>query len=426
MPILHKSAISLFLLCFFTFANLFPSSVAKGDGVSQGILKYKNLDPVATAKQAIDNVNKYIDTKSQPIIEPVLHISPKMGDRNYSLYLNGLNRVSRLWSDFISPEKLNIVLFTELDGEWVDDKQRELTGEWAKYDELQSERLKKYGCNIGGMYLPGVLFFCVSPGFEFADGLKSFGDAHKFAHEYTHYFEMNLKNWVAHAKGSGIGKRNTCWIEEGFATFYGVAVGAAPLDPSGELKRKFFRQLTFAYDKNRGDRPGTLADLIEVGNIELTKTVMHMLENTPFPCDETENAYAFGAMTAEMLVAVNGQEGMNNFYKTSAETGDWRLSLQKAFGITAEELYEVAAEYFASQFNESNFLVESPKPETSALPKPEPTPVVSSLPTDSIPVVASPSTVEKSKVITIKCFKGATVKKVKGIKPKCPKGFKKR
>ena len=152
-----------------------------------------------------------------------------------------------------------------------------------------------------------------------------------------------------------------------------------------------------------------------------------MLENTPFPCDETQNAYAFGAAAAEMLVAVKGQEAMNNFYEVSAATGDWRKSFESAFGIKVPNFYEKLAAYISSQFRmefvESPTLTPSPTPVVTPTPTPTPTPIA----TQSVaptPTVIAPAPVAKK--ITITCIKGKATKKIKGVKPKCPKGYKKK
>lgn len=394
-------------------------------------ITFDNLDPINTSLVAFKKVNGYIDSKAVSKTEPVLHLSPNMGSRDYGSYLFAKDRITRLWSEFIAPEKLNVVLFTENDPEWVDKKQMELSGEWQLDNELQSVRLKKYGCNIGGMYLPGILYFCVKNEKWHIGEPSFYPQAHLFAHEYTHFMEMHVKNWMGSVKGQSIGKRNACWIEEGFATFYGFAVGSYLTEPSGRDHRKFLKELTFEYDKRRNQSPGTLAKLITEGNVAETKRLFGMLENTPWPCEETQNAYALGSLAAEALVAVKGQEGMVNFYKSSARTGDWRISFQEAFGIPVDTFYEKLTPYLASQFNETSFKYATSEPTSSAgtpspissqTPTPTATPIPASTPLPS-PTASAKSTTKK---LTITCVKGKVTKKVTAIKPKCPAGFKKR
>lgn len=390
-------------------------------------ITFDNLDPIKTSLLAFKEVNDYIDSKPAASSKPVLSLSPNLGARDYSLELNGIERVSTLWSDLVLPGKLNVVLFTENDPDWVDKKQKELSGEWMLDNELQSVRLKKYGCNIGGMYLPGNLYFCVKEKAAEKNTSEYYADAHKFAHEYTHFMEMNVKNWMGYLKGQGIGKRNTCWIEEGFATFYGFAVGSYPTEPTGQLHRKFLKGLTYNYDNRRGDPPGTLAKLITEGKVAETKRLFGMLENTPWPCDETQNAYALGSLAAEALVAVKGQQGMVNFYKASARTGDWKAAFLEAFGISVDSFYEKLTPYLASQFNEANFKYSTPEPSPTASPSKEttaPTIVPTPIPTPTPPT----SFANKKATIkqTITCVKGKSTKKVTGINPKCPSGYKKK
>ena len=396
-----------------------------------GEITFDNLDPIQTSLVAFKNVNDYIDGLPKVTTKPVLYLSPKLGNRDYSMALFAMDRVSTLWAEFIKPEKLNIVLFTENDPEWVDQRQIELSGEWLLDNELQSQRLKKYGCNIGGMYLPGNLYFCIKPNAVETNSSEYYAEAHKFAHEYTHFMEMNVKNWMGYVKGQGVGKRNTCWIEEGFATFYGFAVGSYQTEPTGRLHRQFIKELTYHYDNHRNQPPGTLAKLISEGRVEETKRLFGMLENTPWPCDETDNAYALGSVAAEALVAVKGQQGMINFYKASARTGDWRVAFQETFGISVDKFYEKLTPYLASQFNEANFNYSTPEPTPTASTMPTVSPTTTPSPSTSPSVTITPSpsttpTIKKQVKRTINCVKGKSIKKITAINPICPKGYKQR
>ena len=387
---------------------------------ADGKISLDNLDPVRTSQVAFKSVNDTIDAKSARVVLPTLYISDAAKLRDYKSSLTGMNRIATLWSDVIPNNQLPVVLFTEDDGPWVDQKQTELTGSWLRDSELQSQRLKKYGCNIGGMYLPGVLFFCVK--YDPRESTVSYGDLHVFAHEYTHFMEMNVKNWTGSASGNAIGKRNSCWIEEGFATFYGMAVGASPEDQSGSKRRKFLSDLLFNYDNNRKQPQGTLKAELERGNANTVKSLMAMLENTPWPCDETQNAYALGSLAAEALVASFGQEQMVKFYLSSASTGDWKKSFQNVFGLSVDTFYEKLTPYIASQFTESNFAL--PTPVATSTPKPSVT--ASASPSPSAEPVVSISRTPAPKKITITCVKGKTTKKVTALNPKCPAGYKKK
>ena len=405
------------------FGITFPH-VAKSNTVT-----FDNLDPINTSLYAYKAVNDFIDARPNLTISPVLYVGPNMGSRSTKIQLTGLNRVAKLWSDFVKPDKLNVILFSDQDLSWADQKQTELTGEWLQPDAIPSKRFLKYGCNQAGMYLPGLLLFCIKNYEIEPNSSEYYAELHKFAHEYTHFMEMNYKDWMSHAKGKGIGTRNPCWIEEGFATFYGFAVGSDPQYPDGKFRREFTRNLTFNYDRNRNNPEGTLAAQIALGNVAETKRLFGMLENTPWPCDETENAYALGSIAAEALVAVKGQEGMNNFYKASARNGNWRASFQEAFGLSVDSFYEKLTPYLASQFNRNNFVYATPTPTPSVspiTPTPAPTPTPQQL---NISPSASPTTskvIAAPKLITITCVKGKTIKKIKGVSPKCPAGYKKK
>lgn len=411
---------SLVFTLLLTSCLNFSIASANESGSIKKIEQYDVLDPVTTSTSAFQKVNDYIDKQPLLKLSPTLHVSPNAQKRDYTNYLMGMNRVASLWSEFATPERLNVVLFTELDADWVDQKQKELMGEWFREDSRQSDRIKEFGCNIAGMYLPGVLLFCVKEDKAEVNSIEEFARAHLFSHEYTHFVEMNIMNWVGIALGTAKGNRNSCWIEEGFATFYGFAVGSYQLQNSSDRRREFLKQLTFNYDFRRALPRGTLIGRILKGDPTTAIEIMEMLENTPFPCDETQNAYAFGSMAAEILVSINGHEGMIEFYKSAAETGNWRYSFEKAFDIPVAKFYEKAAAYFASQFTESNF-EKLGNANQNSIPNPvlspSPSPTINSTPELQIP------TVSRGKV-TIKCYKGKTIKKVTAKKPKCPKGYK--
>ena len=346
----------VFLMCALILSALTP--VNAGDEK----ITLDNLDPIRTSQEAFANVNSYIDEIVKTELVPTLYISDAARLRNYDIALNGMDRIATLWSELIPTVNPSVVLFTETDGAWVDEMQKKLTGSWMRDNELQSERLKKYGCNMAGMYLPGVLFFCVNKNFAPENTSGRYGQNHTFAHEFTHFMEMNVKNWLGNASGSPVGRRNSCWIEEGFATFYGFAVGSYPNDKSGKSRREFLRHLTFNYDDRRNNVHGTLAKELVKGNASTIKNLMAMLENTPWPCDETQNAYAFGSLAAEALVASFGHARMVSFYKSSAVTGDWKKSFLEVFGLTSDSFYEKLTPYIAAQFNESNFPTPTPTP----------------------------------------------------------------
>ncbi len=399
-----------------------PTSVAEE-------ISWNNLDAKQTSIVAFERVNTYLDALSEVKAKPIIYLSSNAEKRDYKLTLTGMDRVVTLWSELINAKQLPVVLFTENDGEWVDEKQKELTGKWFEPDSRQSLRLKQYGCNIGGMYLPGVLFLCVKDDLESPKSKIPYGALHTFAHEYTHFMEMNIKNWIGHASGSGNGTRNTCWIEEGFATFYGNAVGASPYDPSGFNRREFLRSQTFGYDDRQNQPHGTLIRKLQEGEPKFFTNLMKLLENTPFPCEETQLAYLFGSLGAEVLVAIFGHESMIDFYKSSSITGDWRKSFLATFGIAVEDFYNKLAPYVASQLNESNFELTTPISTPSASSTPiltSPSPTPSAIASQPPPITNPIANKKTKKVQTITCVKGKKIKKITAPKAKCPLGYKKK
>ena len=87
--------------------------------------------------------------------------------------------------------------------------------------QLQSNRLKESGCNIGGFYLPNLIVFCVKDDKQISsrENLKLAAYS-AFPHEYTHFVGMTSPE-INNLGIDSIGRLSACWFWEGSATFYG-------------------------------------------------------------------------------------------------------------------------------------------------------------------------------------------------------------
>jgi len=336
-------------------SNQSPAPTPTPTGPSSPIT-LDNLDPEWTSKIAYSNVLKFAGDQKAVKISSELLLSPTVTDRPYRLYVQGLEDVARALSPIFKDPSFSIVLFTELDSEWIDQTQRKLMGNYLNNptEQLQSNRLKRSGCNIGGFYLPNIILFCVKKQSELETSrTASFSAAHAFPHEYFHLAQFTSKEVSSYpVLGTSplSSKRfRSCWIDEGFATFHGFALGGSRIDDADKRRLATLKELTLPYDLRRNQNSGTIERLLLQNDprlvINLYKEVEQSLEN----CPDTQLAYFLGELAGEALVATFGFEYLNQFHLASGQTGDWKTSFEKIFGIAVDDFYVKMTPYLASQ-----------------------------------------------------------------------------
>lgn len=315
-----------------------------------------NLDPEWTSLIAYKNMQEFAKSQPKPTVEKNLILSPTVETRPYQLYIQGLDAVIQSLAPIYKSPKFNIVLFTELDSDWIDQTQTKLMGSFLNNpaQQLQSYRLKESGCNIGGFYLPNIILFCVKDQ-NSLNKLKSsaYSAAHSFPHEYFHlsgFISTDYTNIPVLGTATSANKRfKSCWIDEGFATFYGFAYGGSLTDANGEARLAFLNELTYSYDLRRNQSIGTIKNLLLKNDPKVVSALYKEVEGTIENCTDTQNAYFLGELAAEALVATFGAKSLNDFQIEFGKTADWKASFEKIFGIKAEEFYVKLTPYLASQ-----------------------------------------------------------------------------
>lgn len=332
-----------------------PTPTPTPTGPSQPIT-LDNLDPEWTSIVAYKNVASFQARQKSPNVQRELILSPTVVDRPYKLYMQGLEEAERTFQSLFPNPKYNIIYFTELDSEWIDQTQRRLMGNYLNNpsEQLQSNRLRQNGCNIGGFYLPNIIMFCVKTETELAASITSrYGAAHAIAHEYFHLTQFTSPEFsVFPLLGTSplSSKRfNSCWMDEGFATFYGFALGGYGIDKTGEMRLALLNELTYPYDLRRNQRVGTLRNLLIQNDPAIITKLYKEVEKTLEQCPDTQNAYFFGELAAEALVATYGYESMKDFHLEAGKSGDSRGAFEKVFKITLEDFYVKMTPYIASQ-----------------------------------------------------------------------------
>jgi hypothetical protein len=315
-----------------------------------------NLDPEWTSVVAYSRMVEYAKTLPKPNIANTLVLSPTVESRPYKRYISGLEEVAQSLYPIYKNPKYTIVLFTEKDSEWIDQTQTRLMGNYLinPTQQLQSYRIKNNGCNIGGFYLPNIIMFCVKEQSELSGSIDgNYSAAHSFPHEYFHLAQFIGTDYtnipVLGTLATANMRFRSCWMDEGFATFYGFAFGSYPLGDPPEARFSFLKTLSSFYGVRRGLTSDTVKNLLLKNDpkvvLELYKEVEPNLEN----CPDTQNAYFLGEIAGEALVASFGAKSLNDFQIEFGKTADWKASFENIFGIKVDDFYAKLTPYLASQ-----------------------------------------------------------------------------
>ena len=232
---------------------------------------------------------------------------------------------ARIWYQDFNSSEINIILFTEKDGDWVDQKQRELMGSWLNNpsEQLQSNRLKIYGCEIGGFYFSNIILACVRDG---NDSRNIFDAAKIFTHEFTHlsgFTSMQLTNRAIGDKS----RFRPAWVEEGMATFMGF-FGASQLDP------KFI--------ENRISLLSNIKSKVDRNSAASVVQMFRQLEIDDYATN-VQDAYFLGSIAFEYL---GKNYGVTKIFETNRlffSGNSWNASFLKVYGFTVDELYSKIA-----------------------------------------------------------------------------------
>jgi hypothetical protein len=241
---------------------------------------------------------------------------------------------TRLWSDTFT-KSFTVVLFSEKDAEWADQKLAELGGDLP-------------GGVSGYLSRPGATDQCIL-GFASIDKkgdpiyyncLHSSGRRYSVAdhtaiHEHFHMVQNSIY------------KQNTLmplWVNEGAPTFFGFALGFGRGDRNGRFAERFFLTSpafdpneTGSLDASRFARFATTATDQEIVDVYLK------LEGDPANRDGY-NQYGLGAIAAQALVAVSGVDAYLEFLRKT-QTRDWKVAFSEAYGLSTQQFYQSLAPY---------------------------------------------------------------------------------
>lgn len=255
-----------------------------------------------------------------------------------------IDRIAGLWSTYFLPKKVRFIYVSPEDGDWANDLvgKENLQGMIPGYTNLKL-LIERNQCGFAlGSKLDDTYtnIQCLNP------NSTSIQNRQTGPHEYTHfaqYHSASMPNLAA------------CWVIEGMATFYGVAIGFYEIDSKGELRTNFYRNFARSYGQQTGDTTGffNITKWLSEGNTEEIIRIMQLLE-VPGCSQNTgpttvQIGYLMGSMAFEALVAVYGHQGVVNFMTDYTKTKDWRVSFKNTYGLEPEDFYRKLTPYIASQ-----------------------------------------------------------------------------
>lgn len=275
---------------------------------------------------AYNNVNSFIlNKKSSTTLSPV--ISPNVDMSRIAKQEDLLRKSFSLWSSIYEPEKVTPWIFTGADKEWITSK--------IERRDILSDVTKHYFSNSSSCFFAGVwntlensywlnkneIYLCMGKGSE------DFTFNHHLPHEYTHIVQGN----VVKRKNIPQAYPLKCWMTEGVATFYGMAIGFGDNPHTQERNRlSFYRILMNEASNSTGVK---VSSSLKSGEKEKIMSLVRLAENCEYG-NSSAMGYFIGSLMTELLVSETGHESVLDFYKNSSYSQSWEKTFVDSFGMT--------------------------------------------------------------------------------------------
>lgn len=321
-----------------------PKVTAPAPDTLPNSVSWGSLHPVATHKIAVETINELI-SQATPLAADIREIvGPGVSPESLSVERRLQAKSMRLWANvFIPPkDKVRLIYVSPTDGEWMDAVEiREGLGAMSPVGNTLRNRVETNDCRfasagiVGGTY---TMIQCLNP--------RVMGTIERQTgpHEYTHFVQFSSAMLPDYAP---------CWITEGMASFYGIAIGWEGSDKEGKTRTLMLKQHASSFGAKSG-QPGNyaaLASILRSSNEASAISILRALENPNCGLDSHANlqtAYVVGHLAFEALVAVKGHASVEVFLSEFSRTRDWRASFETSFGLKVESFYSHLTPYFAS------------------------------------------------------------------------------
>ena len=243
-----------------------------------------------------------------------------------------------MFSKYYQPTSYQVVFFSEKDGEWADQALKTYGG---GFPFSIVEEIKKWpnGCNFAFATVgkKGPIYYqCMD-----TRG-REINDKQTAIHEYFHLVQQKYQDGPL-----------ACWLLEGSATYFGIALGVDEADPTGAAGRKFVESLAYQYNPggNYNNPPNTrMRDLAQTseGVIKIM-TALDLRPRSPQDNCLVLGSYAAGHIATEALIAVKGFTTYMSFLESLKNGKDWQVNFEASFGISTQEFYKKLAPYFKTR-----------------------------------------------------------------------------
>ena len=168
------------------------------------------------------------------------------------------------------------------------------------------------------------------------------------AHEMVHALQYELAGVRYDTDDHTIAETGPFWVIEGIAEFLAYQAMAA----AGVLSYDTIRNSTDSF-----------------GIVEQSKrddTPLSEMETLAGSSEVRGNPWIYFLLAAELLASRTGQSSLIHYYSLLQPGTTWQEAFEQAFGVTAEEFYELFEAHRAADFPDPN------RPTPTATPKPEP------------------------------------------------------
>jgi hypothetical protein len=315
-----------------------PTPTPEPTGPSAPIT-FDNLDLKWTASIARQNLAAEFAKLTQPKSTAIFHIGPNVREDLVIEEKRLLAIAERMFSGYFNPAKYDIVMYSEKDGAWADQK----LGTLVNYPPTISKDIASNPreCNSAGAMIHKdggpVYQMCIDT------GGRKINDKQTSIHEYFHLvqFKHSLFDMA-------------CWMVEGSATYFGVALGVDGTDPTGQSTTTFLNQLVGQYNPGGPRNAGSANKLREKLSTDSgLLEVLRALEVKPEQAVDCPSlgAYSVGAVITEALIGVKGFKTYMDFVATFPAKNDWKLEFKKSYGLTPDEFYLKLAPYLRARLS---------------------------------------------------------------------------
>lgn len=300
-------------------------------------ISFENLDLKWTSVIARQNLLEEYGKLVPPKSTAIFHVGPNVRDDLMSEEKRLLAIAERMFSGYFNPTKFDIVMYSEKDGEWADKELEKIVNFPPTISKDIASNPRE--CNSAGALIHKdggpVYQMCIDT------GGRSINDKQTSIHEYFHLVQFKYSLFDM-----------ACWMVEGSATYFGVALGVDGTDPTGNSTTSFLNQLAGQYNPG-GPRSGGSASKLRA-NLSTNSgllDVLHALEARPETVSDCPSlgAYSVGAVATEALIAVKGFKTYMDFVSTFPLKNDWKLEFKKFYGLTPDEFYLKLAPYLRSR-----------------------------------------------------------------------------